>query len=397
MKKIKRVFLIVLDSLGVGAAPDAADFGDGACNTLLSLVRSEGFSAPHLASLGLFSVDGIKDAAEAAALRVPAPRGAFARLQESSRGKDTTTGHWELAGVVGEQPMPTYSAGFPPEIIAALEASIGRKLICNKPYSGTQVIHDYGREHIETGALIVYTSADSVLQLAAHEAIVPREELYEACRKARAVMCGEHGVGRVIARPFVGVYPNYERTAGRHDFSLAPPPTVLDALKDAGLAAIGVGKIADIFAGRGLTKSLGTNEDNDDGMKKTRALLGEDFTGLAFVNLVDFDMIFGHRRDIPGYAHAVMAFDAWLGGFLEAMAADDVLLITADHGCDPGVPGTDHTREYVPLLACGAAVRAGVDLGTRPSFADIAATIAEIFGVKLETQGKSFWQAIAAQ
>ena len=397
MKKVKRVFLIVLDSLGIGAAPDAADFGDGACNTLLSLVRSDGFAAPHLASLGLFSIAGIKDAPAAAALRAAAPQGAFARLQEKSRGKDTTTGHWEMAGIVSSQPMPTYPEGFPPEIIAALEESIGRKLICNKPYSGTQVIRDYGREHIETGALIVYTSADSVLQLAAHEAIVPREELYEACRKARAVMCGEHGVGRVIARPFVGTYPNYERTAGRHDFSLAPPPTVLDALKDAGLAAIGVGKIADIFAGRGLTKSLGTNEDNADGMKKTRALLGEDFTGLAFVNLVDFDMIFGHRRDIPGYAHAVMAFDAWLGGFLEAMAADDVLLITADHGCDPGAPGTDHTREYVPLLACGTAVRAGVDLGTRPSFADIAATIAEIFGVKLETQGKSFWQAIAAQ
>ena len=397
MKKVKRVFLIVLDSLGIGAAPDAADFGDGACNTLLSLVRSDGFAAPHLASLGLFSIAGIKDAPAAAALRAAAPQGAFARLQEKSRGKDTTTGHWEMAGIVSSQPMPTYPEGFPPEIIAALEESIGRKLICNKPYSGTQVIRDYGREHIETGALIVYTSADSVLQLAAHEAIVPREELYEACRKARAVMCGEHGVGRVIARPFVGTYPNYERTAGRHDFSLAPPPTVLDALKDAGLAAIGVGKIADIFAGRGLTKSLGTNEDNADGMKKTRALLGEDFTGLAFVNLVDFDMIFGHRRDIPGYAHAVMAFDAWLGGFLEAMAADDVLLITADHGCDPGAHGTDHTREYVPLLACGTAVRAGVDLGTRPSFADIAATIAEIFGVKLETQGKSFWQAIAAQ
>lgn len=397
MKKVKRVFLIVLDSLGIGAAPDAADFGDGACNTLLSLVQSDGFAAPHLASLGLFSIAGIKDAPAAAALRAAAPQGAFARLQEKSRGKDTTTGHWEMAGIVSSQPMPTYPEGFPPAIIAALEESIGRKLICNKPYSGTQVIRDYGREHIETGALIVYTSADSVLQLAAHEDIVPREELYEACRKARAVMCGEHGVGRVIARPFVGVYPNYERTAGRHDFSLAPPPTVLDALKDAGLAAIGVGKIADIFAGRGLTKSLGTNEDNDDGMKKTRALLGEDFTGLAFVNLVDFDMIFGHRRDIPGYAHAVMAFDAWLGGFLEAMAADDVLLITADHGCDPGAHGTDHTREYVPLLACGAAVRAGVDLGTRPSFADIAATIAEIFGVKLETQGKSFWQAIAAQ
>ena len=396
MKKIKRVFLIVLDSLGVGAAPDAADFGDGACNTLLSLVRSEGFSAPHLASLGLFSVDGIKDAAEAAALRVPAPRGAFARLQESSRGKDTTTGHWELAGVVGEHPMPTYPEGFPPEIIAALEASIGRKLICNKPYSGTQVIHDYGREHIETGALIVYTSADSVLQLAAHENVVPREELYEACRKARAIMQGKHGVGRVIARPFIGEYPNYERTAGRHDFSLEPPATVLDALKDAGFASIGVGKISDIFAGKGLTKSLGTNEDNADGMKKTRSLLGEDFTGLAFVNLVDFDMVFGHRRDTRGYARAVMEFDAWLGDFLAAMKETDVLMITADHGCDPGAPGTDHTREYVPLLAYGAAVRAGCDLGTRLAFADVGATIAEIFGVEFVTRGRSFWREIAA-
>ena len=395
MKKIKRVFLIVLDSLGVGAAPDAAAFGDGECSTLLSLVRSKGFAAPHLASLGLFAVDGVKDAAEAAAFQGVPVRGSFARLQESSRGKDTTTGHWELAGVVGEHPMPTYPAGFPPAIIAALEASIGRKLICNKPYSGTQVIHDYGREHVETGALIVYTSADSVLQLAAHEDVVPREELYEACRKARAIMCGAHGVGRVIARPFVGEYPNYERTAGRHDFSLEPPPTVLDALKAAGLSSIGVGKIHDIFAGKGLTKSLGTNEDNDDGMKKTRSLLGEDFTGLAFVNLVDFDMIYGHRRDTAGYARAVMEFDAWLGDFLAAMKETDVLMITADHGCDPGAPGTDHTREYVPLLVYGSAVQAGRDLSTRRSFADVGATIAEIFGVPLQTKGQSFWQEVA--
>ena len=233
------------------------------------------------------------------------------------------------------------------------------------------------------------------LQLAAHEGVVPREELYEACRKARAIMQGKHGVGRVIARPFIGEYPNYERTAGRHDFSLEPPATVLDALKDAGFASIGVGKISDIFAGKGLTKSLGTNEDNADGMKKTRSLLGEDFTGLAFVNLVDFDMVFGHRRDTAGYARAVMEFDAWLGGFLTAMKETDVLMITADHGCDPGAPGTDHTREYVPLLAYGAAVRAGCDLGTRPAFADVGATIAEIFGVEFVTRGRSFWREIA--
>ncbi len=395
MKKIRRVFFIVLDSLGIGAALDAKDFGDGECNTLLSLVRERSFAAPHLASLGLFSIDGIKEAKEAALLRVSLPCGAFARLREQSPGKDTTTGHWELAGIVGDAPLPTYPEGFPTSIINALEESSGRKLLCNKPYSGTKVIHDYGREHIKTGALIIYTSADSVLQIAAHEDIVTREELYEICRKARTIMCGKNGVGRVIARPFIGTYPTYERTAGRHDFSLEPAPTVLDALKDAGFSTIGVGKIADIFANKGLTKNLGTNEDNADGMKKTSALLKEDFSGLAFINLVDFDMIFGHRRDTCGYAHALMAFDKWLGGFLKALTKSDLLIISADHGCDPGAPGTDHTREDVPLLAYGSAVRENCDLGTRASFADVAATIAAIFGVPFVTKGQSFWQQIA--
>ncbi len=399
MKEIQRLFVIVLDSLGIGAAPDAAEFGDGPCNTLLSLTKAKGFAVPHLASLGIFAVDGMAEAMKAAgettpAAEAPQMHGTFMRLQEKSRGKDTTTGHWELAGLVAHQPMPTYPDGFPPEVIAELEKSIGRKLICNKPYSGTAVIHDYGREHIETGALIVYTSADSVLQLAAHEAVVSREELYEACRKARAVMQGAHGVGRVIARPFIGTWPDYERTAGRHDFSLEPSGTVLDALKAAGCDVIGVGKISDIFAGCGLTRSLGTNENNADGMKKTLALQHEDFTGLAFVNLVDFDMVYGHRRDIEGYAKALMEFDASLGEFLQGMKDGDALFITADHGCDPGAPGTDHTREYVPLLACGASIAAGRNLGTRSSFADTAATIAEMFGVPLETEGRSFWQEI---
>ena len=399
MKKIKRVFLIVLDSLGVGAAPDAADFGDGACNTLLSLVRSEGFSAPHLASLGLFSVDGIKDAAEAAALRVPAPRGAFARLQESSRGKDTTIGHWEIAGIVSEQPMPTYPNGFPTEILERLSAACdGKKILCNKPYSGTQVIHDYGREQEETGGLIVYTSADSVLQIAANEADVPVERLYDYCRAAREIMQGEHGVGRIIARPYVGSYPNYERTAHRHDFSLDPTgDTMMDALVRQGHEVIAVGKISDIFAGRGVTRSTGVNESNADGMEKTLRIQQENFTGLCFVNLVDFDMTYGHRRDIAGYARATTEFDVQLGTFMERMREDDVLMITADHGCDPGAPGTDHTREYVPLLVYGAQIRQGVNLGTYPTFAMIGATVADMFDAELTTKGESLLPRILAR
>ena len=393
MAGIKRVFLIVLDSFGIGCAPDAADFGDGRCNTLASLTTSPELHAPNLTKLGLFNIDGIGCGTPA-----DSPIGTFARLRELSRGKDTTIGHWEIAGIVSEQPMPTYPNGFPTEILERLSAACdGKKILCNKPYSGTQVIHDYGREQEETGGLIVYTSADSVLQIAANEADVPVERLYDYCRAAREIMQGEHGVGRIIARPYVGSYPNYERTAHRHDFSLDPTgDTMMDALVRQGHEVIAVGKISDIFAGRGVTRSTGVNESNADGMEKTLRIQQEDFTGLCFVNLVDFDMTYGHRRDIAGYARATTEFDVQLGTFMEHMREDDVLMITADHGCDPGAPGTDHTREYVPLLVYGAQIRQGVNLGTYPTFAMIGATVSDMFGAGLTTKGESLLPRILA-
>ena len=393
MAGIKRVFLIVLDSFGIGCAPDAADFGDGRCNTLASLTTSPELHAPNLTKLGLFNIDGVGCGTPA-----DSPIGTFARLRELSRGKDTTIGHWEIAGIVSEQPMPTYPNGFPTEILEQLSAACdGKKILCNKPYSGTQVIHDYAREQEETGGLIVYTSADSVLQIAANEADVPVERLYDYCRAARKIMQGEHGVGRIIARPYVGSYPNYERTAHRHDFSLDPTgDTMMDALVRQGHEVIAVGKISDIFAGRGVTRSTGVNESNADGMEKTLRIQQEDFTGLCFVNLVDFDMTYGHRRDIAGYARATTEFDVQLGTFMEHMREDDVLMITADHGCDPGAPGTDHTREYVPLLVYGAQIRKGVNLGTYPTFAMIGATVADMFDAGLTTKGESLLPRILA-
>ena len=393
MASIKRVFLIVLDSFGIGCAPDAADFGDGRCNTLASLTTSPELHAPNLTKLGLFNIDGVGCGTPA-----DSPIGTFARLRELSRGKDTTIGHWEIAGIVSEQPMPTYPNGFPTEILERLSAACdGKKILCNKPYSGTQVIHDYGREQEETGGLIVYTSADSVLQIAANEADVPVERLYDYCRAAREIMQGEHGVGRIIARPYVGSYPNYERTAHRHDFSLDPTgETMMDALMRRGHEVIAVGKISDIFAGRGVTRSTGVNENNVDGMEKTLRIQQEDFTGLCFVNLVDFDMTYGHRRDIAGYARATTEFDVQLGTFMEHMREDDVLMITADHGCDPGAPGTDHTREYVPLLVYGAPIRQGLNLGTYPTFAMIGATLADMFSAGLTTKGESLLPRILA-
>ena len=383
---IKRVFLIVLDSYGIGQEPDAADFGDGVCNTLKSICGSKEYNTPNMRDMGLFNIDGV-GCGEAAA----SPTGSFARLREISRGKDTTIGHWEIAGIISERPLPTYPNGFPPDLVRRIEKAFGRKIICNLPYSGTKVIHDYGREHEETGALIVYTSADSVFQIAAHENLVPVEELYGYCRTAREILQGEHGVGRVIARPFAGTYPNYERTPRRHDFSLAPVgDTMMDALMRKGLATIGVGKISDIFAGRGISRSLGTNKDNVDGMEKTLKIMEEDFTGLCFVNLVDFDMQYGHRRDIDGYARAATVFDRQLGQFMKKMQESDVLMITADHGCDPGAPGTDHTREYIPLLVYGQPIKAGVNLGTYPTFAMIGATVADMFGADLASKGESF-------
>ncbi len=382
---MKRVFLIVLDSFGIGTAPDSADFGDAGADTLGSIRRSAKFSAENMKKLGLFNIDGIAGGIEA-------PVGAYARMTERSRGKDTIIGHWEMCGVISESPMPTFPDGFPEELLEKLSAAWGRGILCNKPYSGTQVIADYGREHIETGKLIVYTSADSVLQIAAHESVVPIEELYRDCEIARGICQGKYGVGRIIARPFEGEYP-FKRTTRRHDFALVPPhKTTLDLLKDAGLDVIAVGKISDIFAGQGVTDAIKT-AGNADGMEKTMALLDRDFRGFAFVNLVDFDMVYGHRRDIDGYAAATAAFDAWLGDFRAKMRPDDLLLITGDHGCDPGFTGTDHTREYTPLLAAGDAVRPG-NLGTRTTFADIGATVADIFGVPNPNAGESMKEAL---
>lgn len=382
---MKRVFLIVLDSFGIGTAPDSADFGDAGADTLGSIRRSAKFSAENMKKLGLFNIDGIAGGIEA-------PVGAYARMTERSRGKDTIIGHWEMCGVISESPMPTFPDGFPEELLEKLSAAWGRGILCNKPYSGTQVIADYGREHIETGKLIVYTSADSVLQIAAHESVVSIEELYRDCEIARGICQGKYGVGRIIARPFEGEYP-FKRTTRRHDFALVPPhKTTLDLLKDAGLDVIAVGKISDIFAGQGVTDAIKT-AGNSDGMEKTMALLDRDFRGFAFVNLVDFDMVYGHRRDIDGYAAAAAAFDAWLGDFRAKMRPDDLLLITGDHGCDPGFTGTDHTREYTPLLAAGDAVRPG-NLGTRTTFADIGATVADIFGVPNPNAGESMKEAL---
>ncbi len=386
---VKRLYLIVLDGFGIGALPDAAAFGDSDVHTLQSIMKSPAFSVPHLEWLGLMNIEGVD-----AGRKAPVPVASFARCAERSKGKDTTTGHWEIAGLVSDTPMPTFPGGFPPDLIGKLEKAFGRKIICNQPYSGTEVLVDYGREHEETGALIVYTSVDSVLQIACHERVASEDTLYAFCRKARAICTGPYAVGRVIARPFTGDYPDYRRTAGRHDFSLLPfGETLLDAVSGAAMTTIGVGKISDIFAGRGVSRHIAM-DGNEDGMRKTIATQDEDFRGLCFVNLVDFDMQYGHRRDVDGYAGAMARFDQRLGDFIFRMGPEDVLMITADHGCDPAAPGSDHTREYTPLLVYGQTVRGGVNLGTRSTFADIGATAAEILGVSLKTPGTSFWEAI---
>ena len=385
MKKDRRVFLIVLDSVGIGEMPDSADYGDAGSNTLAACAATGALSVPNLASLGLFNIEGVGCGAPA-----ERPLGAVARLAEASKGKDTTIGHWEIAGVISPKPLPTYPEGFPREILEEFSRRTGRGVLCNKPYSGTQVILDYGREHEKTGALIVYTSADSVFQVAAHEEVVPLEELYRDCAIAREILTGDHGVGRVIARPFVGSWPDYVRTANRHDFSLEPPaPTLLDHVKAAGLASIGVGKINDIFAGRGITEFVRT-KSNDDGMDRTLEYAGKDFSGLCFVNLVDFDMVYGHRNNAPGYAEALNQFDRRLGELMPLLGEGDLLIITADHGCDPATPSTDHSREHVPMIAWGPGVKAGANLGTRDSYSHIAATVADYLGVKSPGAGTSF-------
>ncbi len=387
---MKRAFIIVLDSVGAGELPDAADFGDKGSHTLETISKSDKFNIPNLKKMGIGNIEGLSFLG-----KEDAPTAAYCKSAESSKGKDTTIGHWEIGGVISNTPLPTYPDGFPKEIIEALEEQTGRKVLCNKPYSGTEVIKDYGREHVKTGDLIVYTSADSVLQIAAHEEVIPVEELYDICKIARKIMVGEHAVGRIIARPFVGEYPNYSRTSNRHDFSIEPPKdTILDLLKNKGFDTLSVGKIIDIFAGKGI-KEFVRCSGNADGMAKTLEYQKKDFTGLCFVNLVDFDMLYGHRNDIDGYANAMSEFDSWLPEFLKNMKDDDILFITADHGCDPGYPTTDHTREYVPILVYGKNVKP-VDLGVRKTYADIAATIADLFDIKdSQLAGTSFKTEIA--
>ncbi len=389
--KNKRVFLIVLDSFGIGAMSDAHLYGDEGSNTLYSCFKQKEFSVPNMKKLGLFNIDGI-DFGE----KEKAPAGAYGRLVEKSKGKDTTTGHWEIAGLISENPFPTYPEGFPKEILEEFEAKTGRGVLCNKPYSGTKVIEDYGKEHIETGKLIVYTSADSVFQIAAHEKLVPPEKLYEYCRIAREILKGKHAVGRVIARPFEGEYPHFKRTANRHDFSLVPPKsTVIDVLGENGFEVIPIGKIYDIFAGKGLRETHPTTS-NAHGMELTERALENDFEGLCFTNLVDFDMHFGHRNDAKGYANALTEFDRWLGTFMNRLREKDILMITADHGCDPLTESTDHSRESVPLLVCGKRIKP-CNLGTRDSFADIGKTIEDIFGLSSDISGKSFKNQIIGE
>ena len=385
----KRVFLIVLDSFGIGELPDAENYGDKGSNTLKAVSRSDKFNLTNLKKLGLFNIDGV-DVCE----KEKAPLANFCRIAEKSKGKDTTTGHWEIAGIITEKPFPTYPDGFPIEITERLEKETGRGILCNKPYSGTKLLLDYGEEHIKTGKLIVYTSADSVLQIAAHEDVVPVEKLYEYCKIARKIMSGKHGVGRIIARPFTGAYPEFTRTSRRHDFSLVPPKdTMCDILCKNNIDVIGVGKIFDIFAGKGIEKTFPT-KNNDDGMEKIKELQKEDFNGLAFVNLVDFDMVYGHRNDVDGYANALTKFDEFIGGFIEDMRNDDVLIITADHGCDPSTESTDHSREYIPLIIYGKELKNGVNMGTRTTFSDIGRAVLDLFSIKGDISGESFLDLI---
>ena len=383
----KRFFLIVLDSFGIGELPDANLWHDEGSNTLGAIRNHPNFNCPELKKMGLFNIDGVGGG-------VASPAASYARMREKSMGKDTTIGHWEIAGVVSPKPLPTYPDCFPDEIIKEFEKRTGRRTLCNKPYSGTEVIKDFGREHVKTGALIVYTSADSVFQIAAHEDVVPVKELYEYCEIARGLLVGKHGVGRVIARPFNGEYP-FARTANRHDFSLQPPSdTMLNVLQRAGFDTISVGKIYDIFAGSGISESNRTTS-NTHGMQVTKDMQDRDFNGLCFVNLVDFDMKYGHRNDVAGYAAAATEFDGFLTSFVKDMREEDVLMITADHGCDPATPSTDHSREYTPMLVYGKGIKSGVDLGTRASFADIGATVLEYFGTaQAGTQGESFLGAV---
>lgn len=380
---MKRIFLIVLDSFGIGAMEDASEYGDVGANTFGSVAGSTAFHMPNMGKLGLFHIDGVEYKKPEAA-----PLASVARMKEASKGKDTTIGHWEISGVISKRPLPVYPNGFPREVLDRFSKETNRSVLCNQPYSGTEVIRDYGEEHVRTGSLIVYTSADSVFQIAAHEDVVPVEELYRYCEIARNILQGEHGVGRVIARPFTGSAGNYTRTPRRHDFSLQPPSvTMLDQLTEEGLSVLGVGKIRDIFAGRGISDYVYTG-NNEEGIVRTLEYLDQDFEGLCFINLVDFDMLYGHRNDIDGYAAALSRFDERLPEILGKLRPEDILMITADHGCDPGYTvSTDHSREYTPFIMYGQSITPG-NLGTRETFADIGATVLQYFGISPRIEGR---------
>ncbi|HEV2403946.1 MAG TPA: phosphopentomutase [Ktedonobacterales bacterium] len=390
MPALERAIIIVLDGVGVGHAPDAASYGDAGANCLTNCARAvAGLRLPVMGSLGLGNVTPIEGTPP-----VEGARGAFGRLEERSAGKDSTTGHWELMGVTLDRPLPTYPHGFPAEVVARFEAAIGRGTLGNRPASGTAIIQELGEEHMRTGKPILYTSADSVFQLAAHEEIIPLDDLYAMCRTARGLLTGADAVGRVIARPFVGEPGHFTRTAHRKDFSLEPPgETLLDRLVGAGYEVSGIGKIEDLFAERGLTRSNHTGT-NEAGMAAALEELRRTFRGLLFVNLVDCDQLYGHRREPQGYARALELVDAWLPAVLAEMRPQDALFITGDHGTDPTYRGTDHTREAVPILAAGKPVTPGVDLGARRSFADLGATLAEAFAVGPLSHGESFARAI---
>jgi phosphopentomutase len=387
---INRVVLIVLDSLGVGALPDAAQYGDSGSNTLAHVAEAVGgLALPNLETLGLGHIGDF-----AGVRRMGEPDGCFGRMAELSKGKDTTTGHWEMAGLVLDQSFPTYPMGFPPDVIEAFQQAIGRKVLGNKAASGTEIIKELGEEHLRTGFPIVYTSADSVFQIAAHEQVIPVERLYHMCREARRLLRPPHQVARVIARPFTGEPGSFQRTEERRDFSLDPPgQMLLDLLKQAGHPVVGIGKIDDLFKGRGLTRVIHAG-NNEESMDETVRILSLVPRGLVFVNLVDFDMLYGHRNDAAGYARALESFDAWLPELLSAMRQGDLLCMTADHGNDPTMPGTDHTREYVPLLAYGPRLARGVNLGTRRTFADLGQTIADALGVKRLPCGEGFLDSL---
>jgi phosphopentomutase len=386
MTNLKRAIVVVLDGVGAGANPDAHAYGDDGASSLEHCAQATGgLELPNLGQIGIGNITPIQGTPP-----TEHARGAYGRMAETAAGKDSTTGHWEMMGVVLHKPLPTYPHGFPPDLVEQFEKAIGRKVIGNKPASGTEIIKELGEEHLRTARPILYTSADSVFQLAAHQEVIPLPELYQMCQIARAMLTGEHAVGRVIARPFIGTPGNFTRTEHRRDFSLAPlVSTLLDVLKDSGKEVIGLGKIEDLFAGRGLTQRDHT-ETNSEGMAATLRWLKRDFTGLLFVNLVEFDMLWGHRRDSRGYAQALRDVDAWFGRVQQVMRPDDAIFFTADHGVDPTYTGTDHTREHVPLLAYGAPVRAGVNLGVRPTFADLGQTLAQAFHVEPLAVGTSF-------